>query len=289
MLRFSFFACASLGAALLFAPVAAADCVDYSVARAKQAADALRKSPPKLVDLGVPDIVGLTVIPERSSGDPKCDGPQADRRTYWYTTNLSLQQVYEGVFAYVQPRDNWISPSGGDVHEFKLTSGTEVKLYCADPKCGGDPTAPGLIKELRISRASPGFAKPLAESGGPGWNWTAADMAKGLFQPSAGRATSFAGNGRAAAPMAVSPGSTTSAAATAPVQAPVNPNCPPAGSSVAKGVTTGGNIGAEIGGEVIGGGYGRYVGKNVGSVLGGLGGALGKKKPAEPAPGQACP
>lgn len=95
----------------VFTSSAVADCVDYSETRAKQAAKALAKNPPKFSDLGFPEIAGLTIDAARSSGDPKCDPPE--KRTYFfYKTNASLLDFYTAIFPYMKPWRTWTSPSG---------------------------------------------------------------------------------------------------------------------------------------------------------------------------------
>lgn len=177
----------TLAAALLlaaFTSSAFADCVDYSETRAKQAAKALAKNPPKFSDLGFPELAGLTIDAARSSGDPKCDPPEK-RITFFYKTNASLLDFYTAIFPYMKPWKTWINPAGGDSHRFYLSSGTEVEIRCEGKCKAEDYDVTGKIKEIMIDRRN---GKNALTTGGPGWNWTPEDLAKGSGQPAAGRA-----------------------------------------------------------------------------------------------------
>jgi hypothetical protein len=267
------------------APTALADCVGVDMARVKAETAKLSKSPPAFASIGVPELTGLTLNAERTAQAAGCLKGEFNPTHLFYTTGLSRADLYKQVFTYIQPRDNWISPTGGDSHEVPLTSGTELELRCEGNCKDKDGFAPGTIKEIMIVRASGNFAKPLtANPTGPGWNWTVDDLANSLFQPSAGRADSYAGNGRATAPTPVAAAS--GAPASSPVTTP-SANCPVRDPNAsANAAAAGANVGAVIGGEVLGGGYGRNVGSTAGAVLGGVFGG-GKKKQAATAPN--CP
>ena len=168
----------------VFTSSAVADCVDYSETRAKQAAKALAKTPPKFSDLGLPELAGFTIDAVRSSGDPKCDPPE--KRTYFfYKTNASLLDFYTAIFPYMKPWRTWTSPSGRESHNFYVSSGTEVQIRCKGNCKTEDFNIPGRIDEIMINRSN---MKDSLTTGGPGWNWTPEDLAKGNAQPAAGRA-----------------------------------------------------------------------------------------------------
>ncbi|HNV88153.1 MAG TPA: hypothetical protein PKL53_04230 [Methylotenera sp.] len=168
----------------VFTSSAVADCVDYSETRARQAAKALAKDPPKFSDMGLPELAGLTIDAVRSSGDPKCDPPE--KRTYFfYKTNASLLDFYTAIFPYMKPWRTWASPSGRESHNFYVSSGTEVQIRCKGNCKTEDFNIPGRIDEIMINRSN---MKDSLTTGGPGWNWTPEDLAKGNAQPAAGRA-----------------------------------------------------------------------------------------------------
>lgn len=168
----------------VFTSPAFADCVDYSEKRAKQAAQAMAKSPPKFSDLGLPELAGLTIDAAKSSGDPRCDPPE--KRTYFfYKTNASLLDFYTAIFPYMKPWRTWTSPSGRESHNFYVSSGTEVQIRCKGNCKTEDFNIPGRIDEIMINRSN---MKDSLTTGGPGWNWTPEDLAKGNAQPAAGRA-----------------------------------------------------------------------------------------------------
>lgn len=177
-------AAASILVLAVFSLPAFADCVDYSEKRAKQAAEALAKNPPKFSDLGFPEIAGLTINAAKSSGDPKCDPPE--KRTYFfYKTNASLLDFYTAIFPYMKPWRTWTSPSGRESHNFYVSSGTEVQIRCKGNCKTEDFNIPGRIDEIMINRSN---MKDSLTTGGPGWNWTPEDLAKGNAQPATGRA-----------------------------------------------------------------------------------------------------
>lgn len=177
-------AAASILVLAVFSLSAFADCVDYSEKRAKQAAQAMAKSPPKFSDLGLPELAGLTIDAAKSSGDPKCDPPEK-RTIFFYKTNLSRLEFYKAIFPYLKPWRTWTSPSGGDSHDFYLSSGTRVQIRCSGNCKADDYNTPGKIDEILVNRRE--MKDPLITDG-PGWNWTPEDLAKGSGQPAAGRA-----------------------------------------------------------------------------------------------------
>lgn len=248
-----------------FSSSALADCADYSEARAKQAASALAKNPPKPAELGMPELAELTIDAVKSSGDPKCNPPEK-RTTFFYKTSASLLDFYTAIFPYMKPHSAWTNPAGRESHDFFLTSGTRVNIRCAGVCKGEEFNAPGHIKEVVVDRRN---AKAELTTGGPGWNWTAEDLAKGSPQPAAGRADRATTTAAAASVKPVA----TAAGAKADCRPPAAD-----GSAAAEGATAG----AEVGGKVLGGGYGRQVGSAIGGVLGALGGAVKKPEPAAP-------
>ncbi len=166
---------------------AKADCVGYSKQRAQKDAEALKATPPSLASLGLPDIKGLSIIADKSASDPKCD-PHEKRTVFWYKTQLSLQDFYAGVFPYIAPKNNWTSPALS--HDFYLSSGTRIILYC-NGGCDRKPVdQPGVIEEINVRRLPADKAKPLTDAG-PGWNWTALDLAQGRGIPAAGKASAY--------------------------------------------------------------------------------------------------
>lgn len=169
-----------------FSTVAIADCVDFSEKRHKQAAAALAKNPPKFSELGLPELPNLTLDAAKSSGDPKCDGPQEKRKTFVYKTNMSRLDFYKEIFPYMKPWKTWIHPGGGSNHNFYLSSGTEIKLYCTNNCKAEDYNSQGNITEVVVTRR--GNPPDALSTDGPGWNWTPEDLAKGSGQPAAGRA-----------------------------------------------------------------------------------------------------
>lgn len=240
-----------------------ADCADYSEARARKAASEMAKNPPKLADLGLPELAELTLDAVKSSGDPKCS-PPAKRTVFFFKTSASLLDFYTAVLPYMKPHSTWTNPAGRESHDFYLTSGTRVNIRCAGNCKGEDFNLPGNIKELVVDRRD---AKAALTTGGPGWNWTPEDLAKANPQPAAGRAD------RAS--------STLAAASVKPAATPAGAkaDCRPPGAD-GSAAADGAAAGAEVGGKVLGGGYGRQVGSAIGGVLGALGGAVKKPEPA---------
>jgi hypothetical protein len=187
---------AIIGAILCLMPTASyADCVDYSKVRAKKAAEDMRRNPPSLAKLGLPDIAGLTIDAERSSGDPVCDKPEK-RRHFFFGTHLSILDFYTAMFPYIQPNDNWTNPAGGNSHKLYLTSGAIVKFDCNSQYrlCKGLPIdQPDQIQEVAVEWPISQTPNPLTGDG-PGWNWTPRDLAEERGIPAAGKADSYAGN-----------------------------------------------------------------------------------------------
>lgn len=167
-----------------FSTTALADCVDYSEKRHKQAAAALTKNPPKFSEIGLPELASLEIDAYKSSGDPKCDSPET-RTYFFYKTKASRLDFYKEIFPYMKPWSTWTSPAGRNSHEFYLSSGTRVTLRCLNNCKDEDYNTAGNITEVMVQRNKPVGA---LNTDGPGWNWTAEDLAKGNGQPAAGRA-----------------------------------------------------------------------------------------------------
>lgn len=172
---------------MTFNSSAFADCVDYSEARKAQAAKALAKNPPKFAELGFPDlpVLNLVLDADKSSDDPKCDPSGGKRHIFFYKTSISRLEFYNAIFPYMKPWKTWTNPAGGNSHEFFLSSGSKVTIRCQHNCKEEDFEAPGKISEIMIDRRD--MKDPLS-TGGPGWNWTPEDLAKGRGQPAAGRA-----------------------------------------------------------------------------------------------------
>jgi hypothetical protein len=187
---------AVIGAILCLMPAMAyADCVDYSKARAKKAAEEMRRNPPSLAKLGLPEIADLTIDAERSSGDPVCDKPEK-RRHFFFRTRMSILDFYTAMFPYIQPNSNWTNPAGGNSHKLYLTSGAIVKFDCNSQYrlCKSLPIdQPDQILEVAVEWPISQTPNPLTGDG-PGWNWTPRDLAEERGIPAAGKADSYGGS-----------------------------------------------------------------------------------------------
>lgn len=254
-----------LGAIALFAiffngSAMADGCIDNEAAH-KKAAEALRKNPPPL---GMPEIDGLTLDAYRSSGDPRCSGPQERRSNYYFNTKASLLEFYTAVFPYIKSADFWTSPTGANSHDFFLTSTARVRVICKNQNgvhgsCVDKPIDQlGVIHQIEVQRRPVEGLKPLT-SDGPGYNWTPRDLAESRGIPAAGKAWTYAGTSQTNKTQSNKPADTTAPSQTASAQSS-------AGSTTAESTGKCSN----------GSAAGKAASQVAKSVLGGL---LGGKKP----------
>ncbi|MDH4166393.1 MAG: hypothetical protein OEV90_08275 [Gammaproteobacteria bacterium] len=263
------------------ASAARADCVDYSEARAKQAGAALARNPPAAAKLGLPTLDGLVLDANKTSGDPKCDGPTPKR--YFYTTTRSMAEVIGALYPNIRRRTEedgmgrvWFrNPLGSD--RLFLTSGTELHIQRNSDQS---------IWQIMVD--PPETLTPLTPEQQP---YSVSDIVEGSPWPGGAKGNrqfvradgATAGDAAAASPAAAAPAQT----------AQKSGACKPAGAggASADGTQAGSAAGAEVGGQAIGGGYGRSVGSAAGALLGGLMGGRKKQEPSQqqPAADPNCP
>lgn len=258
---------AAFAAAVIFAPAAFADCVDYDPARAARAASALSRNPPSPASLGMPTLDGLVLDAARTAGDPVCDGPP---KAFRYTTGLSTLDFVTALYPNIRRRvetdgmnRTWFkNPLSGD--SLFLTSGTKVTIQTR-----GDN---GPITLITLTPANP--VLPLTPESQP---YTAAEIANWTpwpGGPDGPRAFIRADGGAPSAPPATQQG-----AAAAPQQTQA-PTCP----QTAGGAAAGAQAGAQIGGSVFGGGRAGAIGSAAGAAIGGLMGRRNAPQPSQGAP-----
>jgi hypothetical protein len=269
---------ASLAAlALIVAPSAFADCVDFSKQRAEAAGAALARNAPTAAQLGVPSLDGLTLDGPLTTGDPKCSSRPGPPRRFVYNTGLSFGELVTRWHPYIKRRTEvdgmkreWFkNPYSGN--GFVLTSGTRVEFVLGS----GQQIVRLFVEPASAVAALTTESQPYGVSEIVDWSpWPGG--AKGPRQ----FVRADQGDGApAASPGAADAASGTPTPAASGAAKPVaNVNCPP---KPASGATDGARAGAEIGGAVLGGGFGRSIGNAVGGVLGSLGSPQGAP-PADP-------
>jgi hypothetical protein len=267
--------------ALVVAPSAFADCVDFSQKRADAAGAALARNAPSAAQLGVPSLDGLTLDGPLTTGDPKCEKPGPPRR-FIYNTSLSFGELVTRWHPYIKRRTEvdgmkreWFK-NPYHANGFDLTSGTRVEFVLGP----GQQITRMFIAPASTVAALTTESQPYGVSEIVDWSpWPGG--AKGSRQ----FVRADQGSGAAAIPSAASSPAAADPATGAPVAAapaakPVaNVNCPP---KPASGGNDAARAGADIGGAVLGGGFGRSLGNAVGGVLGSLGGSPQAAPPADP-------
>jgi hypothetical protein len=275
-------AAAVIAVSLLAAPVAFADCVNYSAARAEAERQAARRTPLTAEELGVPTLNGLE-RDYQSLGDPSCGGSLVARGpNARFTLTVSFREFVTAIHPYIKRvterdgmgREWYKNPLVGD--RIVLTSGAQLDFI------GGRSGGPDqknyalvLIKPARPASALTTDSQPYSINDIVNWTPWVGGQRGNFVQVGAAAAPPQSGNAqRAATPQ-------NTATPQAPTTASNTQSCPPAQSS---GSANGANIGADIGGAVLGGGFGR----NVGGALGGLFGG-GQPKQPQPTNTAQCP
>lgn len=238
----------AIAAAWLSAAPAAADCVDFSQARADRAAAALSRNPPSAQTIGMPTLEGLALDASRTAGDPECNGPPT---RFYYTTNLTTTQLIAQLYPNIRRRTDtdgmnrvWFkNPNLGD--RIFITTGTEVHI---------NANSQGAIQLLTID--PPDALAPLSAESQP---YAVDDIVAGIPWPGGGREFVRADGGQQQA------ASSTESASQTPASSQTA-NCPPASAS---GATNGASAGAQIGSALGGGRAGAAAGAVLGGILGG--------------------
>lgn len=216
----------SLSLLLLAAPMAMADCVNFSAARAKAAQAALMKKPPTASDIGLPTLEGLTLVAERTAGDPQCDGPPPYKR-YAYSSKGNYFDLVSRFHPNIRRRTSqdgmnriWFAnPKSGD--KFVLTSGTEITVIGLNAATGEfafiTASLPAVMQPL-TNETQPYSAKDIAD--GTPWPGGAGGKREFLRADGPSTANAPAAPGSAAAPDVPQPVTGSASAESAPAPAP---------------------------------------------------------------------
>jgi hypothetical protein len=258
------FAFGLFAAAVAAAPVALADCVDYSEARARAAGAALERNAPTAAQLGLPSLDRLQLDSARTAGDPQCGGPNPPTR-YYYTTTMTFTELVTAFHSNIKRRTEtdgmgrtWFRNPYFGSDQIILTSNTELQFVLG---------ADGRIVQVTVIPANPVLAltpenQPYSVSDIVSWTpWPGGPDGSREFVRADGAAPSSAQQ-----------------QASAPGQ---QANCPTGEQQ--QSAAAGAQAGAAVGGSTIGGGYGRQVGAAAGAVIGGI---MGRRSQPQQQPAQ---